>query len=144
MYMNIDIGTPTLNQANLMETTDELKAIQKVSYPRRLMGIGCTGQTAGDATFELKVGKMLLASFRTQQASNHLQRDELIPLNGAYFLQESLGTMSLGDTNGMTLTPNLKDIEEWSRDRHILKIGLVGGSAESDSAINMKSGRIGS
>ena len=75
------------------------------------------------------------------QASHHLQRDELIPLNGAYFLQEDLGTMTLGETDGMTNTPNLKQVEEWMRDRHILKVGLSGGSAESDSAIDLKSGR---
>lgn len=142
MYLNESLGTMTAGDADGMELTEVLKANQKANYNRRLLGIGLTGQTAIDGAIEITVGKTLIASLKTQQASNALLFDELIPLNGQYFLQEDLGTLgTVGDTTCFTLTPNLKLVEEFRQNRIISGMALSGGSAESDSALELLSGR---
>lgn len=142
MYINENLGTMTLNQADGMEVTDVLKANQKANYNRRLMAIALTGGSAVmDSKIELWAGKVLVASLANMLTTHTPARDELIPVANHYFLQEDLGTMTLNDTDGMTKTPNLKQIEEWGRDRIIEMLGLSGGSAEGDSAIELMSGR---
>jgi hypothetical protein len=55
-------------------------------------------------------------------------------------VHEDLGSMSLNDIDGMTLSENLKELEESAKPRKLIAAGISGGSAEGDSGIEISAG----
>lgn len=115
------LTTPTLLKTELLACWTPWRAGQK-------LGLVCTD--ASPADLYLHIGMTPMSYFSADFS-------EL-----GQTLHEDLGTMALNAINGMTLTEMLKEVEESPEPRKLIAVGLSGGSAEGDSAIEISAGDV--